>query len=430
VFRIRSMTVLLFASTALAAGGARTSLLAQEARPASKDAAPSQTATASPPASSGWRDGFVVQSEDGAFRLQFGLLVHADGRFALDDETGTVTNSFLLRRVRPTLRGRVARRFEFYLNPDFAGGTLVVQDAYIDTQFSRAFRVRVGKTKTPFGLERLHSASALLFFERALPTALVPNRDVGVQVLGDLGGGVASYSAGVLNGVADGASADSDANDAVDVAGRVVVRPFAKRDASALKGFGFALAGTAGEQSGAAALPAFRTSSLQQPFFSYAGAAADGVRVRYSPQAFYYHGRFGGFAEYVHTEVPIVSASARSDVAHEAWQAAASFVVTGEAAGESGVRPAAPFDFEGGHWGALQLAVRYHELSVDERAVSLGFAAPGSSRRARAWTAGVNWYLNSHFKYVLNYERTSFARASAASRPTEHAVVFRTQLSF
>ena len=81
-----------------------------------------------------------------------------------------------LRRLRPYLRGRFSKRFEFYFNPDFAGGTLVVQDAYVDTIFSPAFRIRAGKGKTPFGLERLHSASNLLFFNRALPTALVPNR--------------------------------------------------------------------------------------------------------------------------------------------------------------------------------------------------------------------------------------------------------------
>ena len=43
----------------------------------------------------------------------------------------------------------------------------------------------------------------MLFMERALPNALVPNRDVGVQVLGDIKGGLVSYLGGVMNGVAD-----------------------------------------------------------------------------------------------------------------------------------------------------------------------------------------------------------------------------------
>ena len=253
----------------------------------------------------GWQDGFSVQSANGDFRLQIGLLVHADGRFALDDPTSSVVDTFAFRRLRPYLRGRFSRRFEFYFNPDFAGGTLVVQDAYVDTIFSPAFRIRAGKGKTPFGLERLHSASNLLFFDRALPTALVPNRDLGIQVLGDISGGVVSYLAGVMNGVPDGGSADVDTNDGKDVSGRFIVRPFNKITTSPLRGLGLAISGSSGRQTGAGALPAFRTQSLEQPYFSYSGASADGVRTRYSPQAFYYYKAFGGFAEYVHTKTPI-----------------------------------------------------------------------------------------------------------------------------
>ena len=135
-----------------------------------------------PPAVAG-QDGFALQSANGDFRLQIGLLVHADGRFALADDGQEVVDTFAFRRLRPYLRGRFLRRFEFYFNPDVAGGTLVVQDAYVDTVFGPAFRVRAGKGKTPFGLERLHSASNLLFFNRALPTALVPNRDVGIPLI-------------------------------------------------------------------------------------------------------------------------------------------------------------------------------------------------------------------------------------------------------
>ena len=90
-----------------------------------------------------------------------------------------------------------------------------------DTVFAPAFRVRAGKGRTPFGFERLHSASNMLFIERAFPTALVPNRDIGVQVLGDVSDGLVSYLAGVMNGVADGGSADVDNNDGKDVSGQV-----------------------------------------------------------------------------------------------------------------------------------------------------------------------------------------------------------------
>ena len=40
--------------------------------------------------------------------------------------------------------------------------------------------------------------------ERALPTSLVPNRDVGVQLHGDLAGCVLHYAAAILDGAPGG----------------------------------------------------------------------------------------------------------------------------------------------------------------------------------------------------------------------------------
>ncbi|HEY3042889.1 MAG TPA: porin [Vicinamibacterales bacterium] len=401
--------------------------------PAASAQAPPAPAPATPPAvTAGWQDGFFVQSANGDFRLQIGLLVHADGRFALDDSSQAVVDTFAFRRLRPYLKGRFSRRFEFYFVPDFAGGTLVVQDAYVDTVFAPAFRIRAGKGKTPFGMERLHSASNLLFFNRALPTALVPNRDLGIQVLGDIFGGAVSYLAGVMNGVPDGGSADLDTDDGKDVSGRLIVRPFNKIEKSPLKGLSLALSGSTGRQSGASALPTFRTQSLEQQYFSYDGASADGVRTRYSPQVSYYYKTFGGFGEYVHTETPIVKGSVRETITHDAWQVAGSIVLTGEAATDAsaGVRPRANFDFGHGHLGAVQIAARYHTLKIDDRAFTLNLATPGSSRKAEAWTAGLNWYLTPNFKYVFNYERTVFDGDPDGPRKAENALAFRTQLAF
>ena len=383
------------------------------------------------PVTGGWRDGFYIQSEKGDFRLQVGALAHLDGRFAPGDDGGAVNDTFFLRRLRPYLRGRIAQRFEFFFNPDFGGGSLVVQDAYVDTVFAPALRVRVGKAKSPFGFERLHTVSQLLFFERAMPTSVAPNRDLGVQVLGDTFGGRLSYLGGVLNGVPDGTSSDIDNGDSKDFIGRIILKPFATREASPLQQLSIALSGSAGGQSGAAALPSFRTVSIQQPYFSYSGAAADGVRTRYSPQLFYYFKAFGGWAEYVHSEVPIRKGAFFDDIAHDSWQVAGWFVLTGETPTDAtaAVRPKANFDFGNGHYGALQLAARYHVLHIDRRAITEGLAAAGSSRKAEAWTAGLNWYLTPNFKYVFNFERTVFDD-NAGPRGAENAIVFRTQVFF
>lgn len=394
-------------------------------------AAAQDRASPSQPAVSAGENGFTLQSANGDFQLRLGVLVHVDGRFAPGDDAERVIDTFAVRRLRTPFRGRLARRFEFYVNPDFAGGSVVVQDAYLDTVFSPAVRVRFGKTKTPLGLERLQSVSAMLFFDRALTSALVPNRDVGVQVMGDLAGGVVTYQGGVLNGVADGGSGDTDSADSKDLAGRVFVRPFQKRPATdPLRGLGVGIGGTTGTQSGTAPLPTLRTSLLQQVIFSYTGASAAGRRTRYSPQASYVYKSFAAFGEYVRTAMPLASATASADVTHSAWQVAGSIVLTGEAATDSStaVRPRANVNLENGSWGAVQLAARYHRLEVDGAARR--FASPGSALEAAAWTVGVNWFLTPNIRYTLNFERTVFDRNDDRARPAENAVVFRSQLGF
>jgi phosphate-selective porin OprO/OprP len=67
---------------------------------------------------------------------------------------------------------------------------------------------------------------------------------------------------------------------------------------------------------------------------------------------------------------------------------------------------------------------------VDEDAFALGLTAPGSSREAKAWTVGLNWYLNPYLKYVVNFEQTRFGGSDPAARGTEHALAFRAQVNF
>ena len=283
-------------------------------------------------------------------------------------------------------------------------------------------------------MERLHSSQNLLFIDRALPTALAPNRDLGIQVLGDLHGGLVSYLAGILNGVPDGGSGDLDANDGKDVAARLIVRPFVHRTSSPMRGLGVAFSASSGRQAGASALPVFRTATAQQQFFSYTtGVAADGIRTRYSPQVFYFHGRFGAWAEYVHTRVPVTPGGGVPEtIEHRAWQLAGSWMLTRESVSDGGtvVHPRAVFDPPAGRWGAFQIAARIHQLDVDQRAVERGFATDGSSRTAEAATVGLNWYLTPNFRYTVNFERTVFDHRAAGARKPEDAFVFRTQVAF
>jgi len=385
-----------------------------------------------PPQAKADPDGFVIQSADGAYRLRLGGYVQLDGRFYSGDEAQLGVDTFLLRRVRPIVQGTVARYVDFYLNPDFGGGQTVLQDAYLDAHYHPALRLRVGKFKTPFGLERLQSGSALLFVERALPTALAPNRDLGAQLHGVLAGGVVSYAAGVFNGVTDGGSADGDTNDGKELAGRLWLQPFKRQKGKGVRNLGFGFAATRGHQEGA--LPSYKTGG-QLAFFSYAsGVTAAGTRTRISAQASWTMGPVGVLGEWMRSSQEVSkSATAPSlRLDHRAWQVALAFVLTGEDTTLGTVRPRHAFE-SGQGWGALELTARVNGFDVDGDAFAAGLADPArSARAARAWGVGFNWYLNRHLKQTLDYERTTFTGGAGAGsdRKPENALFFRSQITF
>jgi len=396
---------------------------------------PSPTPAPKAPFTAGYRNGFTLQSETGDYVLKLTGYVQADGRFATGDDTNLVINQFLLRRVRPIFQGTVAKYFDFYLNPDFGGGTTVLQDAYADVRFSPKLRFRAGKMKSPFGIERLQSGQSLTFVERALPNNLVPNRDVGLQVHGELAQGAIGYQAAVLNGVTDGGNIDGDTNDSKDLVGRAFFQPWKNKATSPLRGFGFGVAATNGKANGA--LRGYSSVS-QVPVFSYATTVvASGTRTRWSPQAYFYLGPFGLLAEYVEAKHDVQNVvtgrpTTTAELTNSAWSVTGSFLLTGEEASYGNVKPKDFFVPSSGKFGALQLVARYNRLDVDEDAFSGGYAdATKSVREASAWGVGLNWIWNTNLKYVLDYEQTSFeGGAASGDRPTEKSIQTRLQLSF
>jgi phosphate-selective porin OprO/OprP len=383
----------------------------------------------------GWDNGFFLGSADGKNKLKLRGYIQTDGRFFPDDDVSQ-SNQFLVRRARPILEGTLLGWIDFRLMPDFGGGNTRLYDAWANARFlgegGKALQLRAGEDKVPFGLERLQSSTARLFAELALTTNLVPNRDIGAMVHGaELFGGRLDYQLGVYNGVPGNGISTGDMNDGKDIAARLFARPFRGTEISPLEGLGIGVAGTWGDQGHDSDLPSFRTSG-QNSFFTYLGAVdPDGARYRVSPQLYWSWGPAGLLAEYVLSSERVQNGDASDRLTHEAWQAAVSYVLTGEAASFAGVTPARPF--APGSWGpgAWELVGRVHQLDVDDDAFPV-FANPdASATEALAWAVGVNWYWNKWLKLVVNYEQTTFdGGAASGDRETERAVLTRLQLAF
>jgi phosphate-selective porin OprO/OprP len=420
---------LMIAAAALAVA---TPARAGQERPA--DAPPAKPAEPAPekknPPATASAEGFFVQSENGDYKLQVRGYAQLDGRFFPGDDDGLSVDQFLLRRVRPIVQGTIAKYFDFNITPDFGGGTTVLQDAYLDFRYTPKARLRFGKFKSPVGLERLQSATVITFVERAFPTAIVPNRDVGIQLHGELAGGVVSYAAALLNGAPDGGSADLDLNDGKDLAGRLFLSLFKKGD-SVLKDLGFGIAGTTGKQSGP--LPAYRSGGQVSIISIAQGITADGTRKRYSPQLSFYAGPFGLLAEYAQSESRVKKADGtHATLEGKAWQTTATVALTGDKASYGGVRPRKPFDPGKGQWGAFELAGRIEGLELGRETFDSGLVDGAKSvRKAFAWSLGLNWWLNRNIRQIVDFERTTFTGGSTSGdREPENAIFIRTQVSF
>jgi phosphate-selective porin OprO/OprP len=409
--------------------------------------------------------GFSFQSPDGANQIRFHGEFDFDGRFYTDDLTPAGSRStWLLRRARPIIEGTFANIFDFRFNPDFAGGKTVIQDAFVAARFNPLFVVTAGKFKEPFGLERLQLSPNNRFIELGLPSDLVPNRDLGLQVSGtySFATGTLTYQVGYFDGVADGTSTDAnsspdvDNNDKKDWVARLFAQPFLKTD-SVLKYLGAGVAVSYANQVGSAAntlLTSYKTET-QRNFFSYdaattaaAATIANGERLRISPQAYYYYKRFGLLSEYVSESQDVsrtfgTGANAltrRARLKPDSWQVESTFLVTDDQATFGTIVPKRPFALNQPGWGALELAGRVSQLKLDSATfltpagtAAEWFADPSAqAREATAWSLGLNWYLTQNVAWYLDYTRTDFdgGALNGKDRADESAVFTRFQVAF
>jgi len=388
--------------------------------------------------------GFTMQSADTNFVAQLHGILQFDSRTFFQDGGLNGNDGFLLRRARPIFSGTVFRDFDFNFTPDFGGSTVQIVDAYANYRYNSALQLEVGKFKAPVGLEHLQSDRDILFNERSLVTELVPNRDLGLELHGDVLGGVISYALGVFNGGTDynGTTVNSPFQDDKAFEGRLFFQPWKTSSVNALRGLGFGVGGSymanhPATNSATGLTPGY-TSDGQQKFFSYStGVNAKGATWRLSPQAYYYYGPLGLMAEYVISDEQVASTKKSADLENSAWEVTGSWVLTGEDAAYNGVTPLHPFDPRSGHWGAWQVVARYAALNVDSKAFADGFANSASSADgAREWSVGLNWYLNRNVRADLSFSHTVFDGFTGKAAPgvvpaqAENVLFSRIQLAF
>lgn len=420
--------------------------------------------------------GFRIKNAKGDFQLRVGGLLQVDRRTFLDDSselqrsgkaaTSSINDSFLLRRVRLDIRGNFGSLIDYRVVPEFAGSTgtgdsASLVDAYADLKFAPYANVRIGRQKSPQGLERLQSGGATHFIERGYANELVPNRDLGVQVLGKALANKVEYSLGVFNGAADGRDVSQYDDSRVEIAARIFATPFSDQF-GALSGLGVGIAGsqttnriadnaTQTTNNFNNTLPRYRSTGQQTIFTYRSNATPDSTNTaigtdhsRIVPQLTYYYNNVGLLAEYAISKQDVSLNGNQRSLENKAYTVTTSYVLTGEDSSYAGVKPKKPFKVGGDGWGAVEVVARATGLDIDNDAFKTFNNVAGSEladpftqvSKATGYGIGVNWWLNNNLKLSTDYNQTEFEggrrdlSGKLADRQTEKALFSRLTVAF
>ncbi len=136
---------------------------------------------------------YEILSIRGYAQIRYNRLLETNPDLKCDqcDRSLGENGGLFIRRARLVISGNVHDRVFIYIQPDLASSAsstslnfLQLRDAYFDVALDagKAYRVRIGQSKIPYGFENLQSSSNRLTLDRndALNSAIANERDLGM----------------------------------------------------------------------------------------------------------------------------------------------------------------------------------------------------------------------------------------------------------
>ena len=349
------------------------------------------------------------------------------------------------RRVQLGIQGKAFGDWSYQFNYDFggSGGTESpgrIQAVWIGYDGFAPFSFRIGAFPASAGLEDNTAASDTLFLERNAPADLARNiaggdgRDaISVIYAGERVYGAFSYTG---NKIADAGSFDEQQALLGRLSGLVYSSDTAKLVVSGNGTYVFKVADTT---AGPNAQGSFSLGTTPELTVDNTGAklantgalnarqvAQWGIETGAQWKSLYGQAGYFGFA--VEERGP-----AAPTVNFGGWYAQASWVLTGETRGYSASsgsfgspKPVQPFALDGSGWGAFELAARYSDLDLNDKAGVAGAALPAGGVRGgdqRIMTLGLNWYPNSVVRFELQAQNIQVSRLGTVPAGFGHGVL-------
>ena len=381
-----------------------------------------------------WANGYRFSTADGKHSMKFGgrlMLDWADWKNGDDWSSGLE-----FRRVRLFTSGKIYNQFKYKLQIDFAGAKIAFKDVYVE-----AYNIRMGHFKQPFSLEALTSSKYMTFIERALPNALLPERNAGSMYYNSFLDDKLSFQIGSFYEVQkeDLSTMVLRPGDAYNIIGRVTFLPM-NNDNLLHLGVSFAYRNRLTHNDDDYISQPFSISvrpenhlgtkllQFDQPIntMGLVGAEAAFVKGPFSIQGQYMVSSLD--KDYVNSEGVSVGNdgvwNGTSNYNFSGYYGQLSYFLTGEKRNYknslSGFGRIAPKNR-----GALELAVRYSSINLDVKSGEHGTINGGKLNNI---TIGLNAYYNASTRIMVNYVVGTMKNGE--EEVNENAIIGRVQIDF
>lgn len=347
-----------------------------------------------------WDNGVNFATADKTFQGKIGARIFNDhfATLSIDDELDAAVGGLdnksgtEFRDLLFWIKGTINDNLEYSFEEDFAGGDANPQEMWIGLKKMPWGGLRAGHTNEPFGFEKILSSRYLADMERAIPLALAPGRNNGLMAYGNVADKMIGWEAGVFHETPSTGAGTVDMS-SMNYTARLFADPLFENDGETVVHAGIAYSRKQLESD--IQFKSYPEAHLLPNYVDTGKIAADSADLLGAELL----GVFGPFSlqsEYIQANV-----NADEDLSFPGVYVLASYFITGEhknyklGSGTLGMQKvASPYIGADGP-GAWEVTGRYSWLDLSDGSVAGG--------ELTDMTAGVNWYLNSNARIMLNY---------------------------